>query len=119
MNPAQNYILSRPEPFRAILLELSTVIENQIPEAQLLYKWRIPAYYIDNKPFCYLNQSTDYIDLGFWHAAHITVHPDKLIQEKRVFIRTLRYKSLEDIEFNVLVDVLKDAYANKHKGFYK
>lgn len=119
MNPAQDYMLSKPEPFRSILLELCAIIEAQIPEVQLKYKWRIPAYYINNKPFCYLNLSKDYIDLGFWHAAHITVHPDKLIAEKRVFIRTLRYRSLVEIEHQVLIDVLADAYNNKHKGFYK
>jgi hypothetical protein len=119
LNPAQDYILSKSEPFRAILLELCATIEAQIPEVQLKYKWRIPAYYIDNKPFCYLNHSKNYIDLGFWHAAHITVHPDKLIAEKRAFIRTLRYRSLEEIEPKVLTEVLQDAYANRHKGFYK
>ncbi len=118
MNPAQDYMLTKPEPYKSILLELSAVIEARVAGVELKYKWRLPAYYIDNKPFCYLNQTKDYVDLGFWHAVHLSVHLDKLVSKNRTVIKSLRYFSLQEINHKVLTDVLADAYANKHKGLY-
>ncbi|NNL61027.1 MAG: DUF1801 domain-containing protein, partial [Flavobacteriaceae bacterium] len=46
MNPAEEYILNQPEPFRSILMHLQVVLEHTLPEAELKYKWRIPCYYI-------------------------------------------------------------------------
>ncbi|WP_368662250.1 DUF1801 domain-containing protein [Zobellia laminariae] len=65
MNPAENYILDKPEPFRSILLHLQSVIERTVPQVDLKFKYRVPFYYINGTPFCYLNQTKDYIDLGF------------------------------------------------------
>lgn len=31
MNPAEDYILSQPEPFRSMLLHLQSVIEHRYP----------------------------------------------------------------------------------------
>lgn len=57
MKPAENYILNQPEPFRSILLHLQILIEGNFPEVDLQFKWKIPFYYLDGKPFCYLNPS--------------------------------------------------------------
>ena len=57
MKPAEEYILSQPEPFRSILLHIQILIETSFPEVELQFKWKIPFYYLDNKPFCYLNPS--------------------------------------------------------------
>ncbi len=51
MNPAEDYILNQQEPYRSILIHLQVVIENTIPDAELKYKYKIPFYYINNKPF--------------------------------------------------------------------
>jgi len=118
MNPAEDYILNQNEPFRGILLHLQSVIEITVPEVDLKYKYRIPFYYINGKPFCYLNQSKDYIDLGFWHAAHLSVRTELLHSAGRKVMKSLRYKSLEEIDNDILMEVLKDAYAVKDKKFY-
>ena len=118
MNPAEAYILERKEPFKSILLELHAVIMANVPAIELKYKWRIPAYYIQHKPFCYLNHTKGYVDLGFWHAAHITVHKEHLVSKNRTVIKSLRYFSLHEIDHQIILDVIQDAYANKDKGFY-
>ncbi len=82
MNPAEDYILNQLEPYRSILLHLQVVIENTIPDAELKYKYKIPFYYISNKSLCYLNQSKDYVDLGFWKGNQIQIHHDYLVTEK-------------------------------------
>jgi len=116
--PAEAYILEKPEPFRSILLHLQMVIERNIPTADLQYKYKIPFYYLDKKPFCYLNCKKDYVDLGFWHAAHLTLHADKMHTEGRKYMKSLRYSTLDEIDEIVLEEVLQEAYSVKDRGFY-
>ena len=119
MNPSEEYILNRPEPYRGILIYLQTVIEATVPDVELKYKYKLPFYYINGKPYCYLNQSKDYVDLGFWSAAHLTMHLDQMNTEGRKMMKSLRYKSLEDIDTTVLKEVLQDAYSVKDRKFWK
>ena len=119
MNPAANYILEKPEPYRSILLHLQAVIEHTVPEAKLLFKWRLPCYYIGKKPLCYLNCTKDYVDLGFWNAAHLTKYTECMVAEGRKVIKSLRYFSLDEIDQKILVEVLKEAYELRDRKFYK
>ena len=119
MNPAENYILSQPEPYRSILLHLQSVIEHTVPEVVLKYKYNIPFYYLQGKPFCYLNQSKNYVDLGFWKAAHLTIHLEHMTTAGRKIMRSLRYASLEEIDHTILVEILKDAYNIKDVKFWE
>jgi len=111
MNPAENYILNQPEPYRSILLHLQVIIEQTIPALDLKYKYNIPFYYINNKPFCYCNAShkKQYVDLGFWKGNQIQIHQDYLVTENRKMMVSLRYQTLEDINDIVLIDVLEEA----------
>ena len=118
MNPAESYILEQSEPYRSILLHLQLVIESTVPEVELRYKYRIPFYYLHGKPFCYLNQSKDYVDVGFWSSAHLTVHLEHMYTKGRKIMRSLRYRSVESIDETILTDVLQDAYAVRAKGFW-
>jgi len=119
MNPAANYILNQEEPFRSILLHLQVVIEKTIPDAQLVYKWRLPCYYLNGKKmFCYFNQSKDYVDIGFWNASHFTKHTELLVSEKRKKIRSLRYFDLAEIDNSILIEVLEEAYSLRNIKFY-
>lgn len=119
MNPAEEYILNRSEPFRGILLHLQSVIEQTVSQVELKFKYRIPFYYVEGRPFCYLNQSKDYVDVGFWNAAHLTVHLEHMTTTGRKIMRSLRYRSLEEINDTVLAEVLQDAYRVRDKKFYK
>ncbi|MDX1315846.1 MAG: DUF1801 domain-containing protein [Eudoraea sp.] len=118
MNPAESYILDQPEPYRGILLHLQLLIESVVPAVELRYKYRIPFYYLEGKPFCYLNQSGNYVDLGFWSAAHLSVHLEHMVTAGRKVMRSLRYTSLDEIDETVLKDVLQDAYSVRGKGFW-
>ena len=118
MNPAENYILSQPEPYRSIFIHLQSVIEHTVPEVDLKFKYRIPFYYLEGKPYCYLNQSKNYVDLGFWNAAHLTVHLEHMTMAGRKIMRSLRYISLEEIDHTILVEVLTDAYSVRDEKFW-
>ena len=120
MNPAEAYLLNQPEPYKSILMHLQVLIEHSLPNADLLYKWRIPCYYVGKKPICYLNQSKDYVDVGFWNSAYLSEKWDAyLISEKRKVVKSLRYKSLDEIDDKVFIAILRDAESRKDKGFYK
>jgi hypothetical protein len=67
MKPAEEYILKQPELYREIILNLQLIIEKEIPDLQLFFKWKVPYYFLYNLPFCYIisNQKKGYVDLGF------------------------------------------------------
>lgn len=120
MNPAEAHILKQQEPYKSIYLHLQVIIEHTIPEAVLLYKWRLPGYYIDKRPICFINQSKDYVDVGFWHSAHLSEKWNAyLVTEKRKVVKSLRYKTLEEIDDSVFISILKEVEGLKEKGFYK
>lgn len=100
-------------------MHLKSVIEKTVPEVELKFKYKIPFYYLQGRPFCYLNQRKNHIDLGFWNAAHLSVHLEHMTTANRKIMRSLRYNSLEEIDHNILEEVLKDAYSVKDKKFWK
>ena len=57
MNPAEDYIINQEEPFKSILLQLQVLVETSVPDLELKYKYRLPFYYLNGKPFCYFNAS--------------------------------------------------------------
>lgn len=120
MNPAEEYILNQDEPFRSILLHLKATIEAIIPDVELKYKWNIPCFYVGKSPICYLNtqRKKKYVDIAFWNSAHLTKHLDKMVTENRKVVKSLRYCTLEEIDDEVLVTVLENAYAIRGNGFY-
>lgn len=119
MKPAEAYILKQIEPFRSILLHVQILIEHTFPEAHMEYKWRIPCYYIGTRPICYLNQSKDYVDIAFWHTEHLTKHTEYLVSEKRKKIKSLRYKTLDAINDEIFISVLKEVESFKNTSFLK
>ena len=121
MKPAEAYILKQPEPFKSILLHLQILIETSFPEVDLQFKWKIPFYYLDNKPFCYLNPSKKKrcVDVAFWVSTHLTRYNEHLISEGRKVVKSLRYTSIDEINEEVLLTVLEEAHQLKEKGFYK
>ncbi len=89
------------------MLQLQAIIEAVVPDAEMLYKWRIPFYYANDKPLCFLNQSKDYVDVGFWHRDKLTEYTEYFVTTNRKTVTSLRYKSVDDIKDEVLVYVLR------------
>lgn len=111
MNPAEEYILKQPEPYKSILLQLQVVFEHLFPAIELKYKYSIPFYYLKGKPFCYFNAShkKQFVDVGIVKGNQIFIHHKHLVTEKRKVMASLRYKTVEDIDHDVLIEVLKKA----------
>jgi len=108
MKPAEAYILKQEEPFKSILLQLQSVVEAVLAEPELLFKWGIPFYFNEDLPICYLNQSKDYVDLAFWHGDKLQEYRAYFITANRKSVTSLRYKSVEDINDDVVIYVLEE-----------
>lgn len=108
MNPAENYIIKQPEPYREILFFLQILVERTIPELELKYKYKVPFYYLKGKPFCYFNIShkQKFVDVGLVKGKQIEVHQEYMITENRKKITSLRYKNIVDVNTDILVEVL-------------
>jgi hypothetical protein len=113
MKPAELYILNQPEPFREIIMQLQQIIEREIPDLELFFKWKLPYYYLNGKGFCFINTSPKkkYVDLAFNVGYQLQNNVDYLIGEKRNTFKSLRYTSIEAIDFEILVSVVKEARA--------
>lgn len=113
MNPAEDYIINQPEPYRSILMHLQALTEHTIPEVELKYKYRVPYYYIKGRPLCYFNAShkNQFVDVGFNRGNQIEVHKEHHVTENRKKMFSLRYKELKTIDETVFTEVLKAAVA--------
>lgn len=112
MKPADLYILNQPDKYRDILLHIVSVIENTIPEVTLEYKWTVPYFYYKKKPLCYLNASHKhhFVDVGFAKGFQLKQNQQHLIADNgRNTVKSLRYYSLDEIDNEVLISVLKEA----------
>lgn len=113
MKPQDLYILNQPEKYRDILLHVLAVVEKVVPEAILEYKWKIPFFYLDKKPFCYLNAShkKQFVDLAFMKGFELKKNQQHLVADNgRSMVKSLRYSNLEDIDNEILISVLTEAY---------
>lgn len=110
MKPAEAYILSKPEPFKSVLLELQVLIAHTAPEAELLYKWNLPFYYLNGKMFCFLNFRKRFVDLSFIYGNELIDQDKHLIAgEGRKRLRSLRFDTTEAIDAEVVISFLEQA----------
>ena len=112
MKPADLYLLNQPDKYRDILLNIVSVIENTIPEVTLEYKWTVPYFYYKKKPLCYLNASHKhhFVDVGFAKGFQLKQNQQHLIADNgRNTVKSLRYYSLDEVDNEVLISVLKEA----------
>jgi hypothetical protein len=111
MKPQDLYILNQPEKYRDMLLHIIAVIEHTLPEVVLEYKWKIPFFYLNNKPFCFLNVSHKgkYVDVAFSKGFQLKNNLEVLNGDKRNTYKSLRYFSLETIDNAVLISVITEA----------
>ncbi|MEZ7496350.1 DUF1801 domain-containing protein [Leeuwenhoekiella aequorea] len=109
MNPAENYILLKPEPYRSLLLDLQVLIEHTVTEAVLLYKWHLPFYYLNGKMFCFLNFRKTFVELSFPKGVLLDDPNNQLTAgENRKNLRSLRYYKVEDIDAEIAIGFLKE-----------
>jgi hypothetical protein len=111
MKPAEIYILNQPTAYQDIIFYVCSVIEQEVSDVEMLYKWKIPFYYRGKKPFCYINvsQKKKYVDVGFFYGNKISNNQEYLTVENRTQIKSLRYFQLDTIPDAVLRAIIQEA----------
>lgn len=111
MKPTEAYILHQPEQYQAMMLHVLAVVEQELSQSELLFKWGIPYMYYKKKPFCYLapNRKKGFLDVGFAKGFQLKRNQETLVDEKRNTVKSLRYFSIEEIDNTVLIDVISEA----------
>lgn len=110
MNLVEEYILKQPQHFQDIMLYVIKVVEKELKQSELLFKWGIPYFYYKKKPFLYLAPNKNgFVDLGFARGYQLQKNLEVLIGEKRNTVKSLRYSSLEEINHKILVSVIQEA----------
>lgn len=117
MNPAENYILTQDEPFRTMLLTCQVLVEGTLSNFDLKYKWRLPMYYVADCPICYFNVTKGYFDLCFWVRDSWELHLDVLHSEKRKFVKSLRYTHPDEMDAQLIIACVQEAFRTRKKGF--
>jgi hypothetical protein len=77
----------------------------------------LPIFYAKDCPICYFNVTKGYFDLCFWVRPAWEVHLDHLISENRKYVKSLRYRSHEDMDMNIIAQCLQEAYRTRKPGF--
>lgn len=111
MRETDEYLLRQPKQFQEIALYVIADVNRIVPDAKLMFKWGIPFFYYNGKPFCYVapNHKKKFVDVGFLKGFELKRNTEHLISEKRTVVKSLRYSSLIDIDALILEDVLLEA----------
>lgn len=111
MKPAEEYIFRQPEMYREMLLHIVAVVEQELRDTELLFKWGIPYFYYKKKPFCYLapNHKRKFVDVGFAKGFQLLKNQESLVDENRNTVKSLRYTTLESIDNSILKSVIEEA----------
>ena len=112
MNPTEQYFLSQKEPYQSIMLYVRSVIFKALPEVSEKYKYKIPFYYHNKKPLCYLNilKNTNYVDVAFVQGSFLEERFLILKDDNnRKQVRSIQVKSLEDFDELLFIELLRTA----------
>ncbi|WP_445716422.1 DUF1801 domain-containing protein [Flavobacterium sp.] len=111
MKPTEVYILNQPEKYQAMMMHVLSIVEQELSESELLFKWGIPYLYYKKKPFCYFapNHKKGFLDVGFAKGFELKKNQEVLVAENRNKVKSLRYFTIESINNEILIDVIKEA----------
>ncbi len=109
MNPVENYILKQEQPYQSIMMYLRSVLFKTLPNIEERFAYKIPFYYYNKKPLCYLNvlKGTSYVDVGFIEGVSLAVDFPELVNgSNRKRVRSVQVKNLEVFDENKFVALL-------------
>ena len=110
MKPAEEYILRQLPQYQEILYYLIGVVEQEFPDVDLLYKWKMPFFYHKGKPVIYFNLNTKkkYVDVGFFYGSKMKKNMDYFIIGNRTVVKLLRYDKIDAIPDEILREGIKE-----------
>ena len=112
MKPVDAYFFNQKEPYQSIMLYVRSVILNTLPEVEERFSYKIPFYNIGKKPMIYLNilKGKDYVDVAFVQGILLEDQfPVLKNDNKRKQVRSIKLKSLEDLDHENFIELLQAA----------
>ena len=112
MNPAEEYILRQPEPYQSVMMHVRSIILRNLDHIEEKYSYSVPFYHYRKKPFVYVNilKGQQFVDVAFVKGAQLESNfPQLQNYNNRKYVRSLQYRSLEDIDELLLIEVLRAA----------
>jgi len=94
------------------MLYVRSVILNTLPEVEEKCSYKIPFYNCYNKPMVYLNilKGKDYVDVAFVQGILLEEKfPVLKNDNKRKQVRSIKLKTLEDLDQENFVELLHEA----------
>jgi len=110
MKPAEEYIIRQLPEYQEILFYLTGVVEQEFPNVDLLYKWKLPFFYFNGKPVIYFNVNAKkkYVDVGFFYGSKMKQNMHYFIVENRTVVKLLRYYKLDTIPDFILREAIRE-----------
>lgn len=115
MNPVQHYIYEYPDPIARDIMDLIRHIilsENQAIREKISYG--IPFFYL-HKNLCYLNPTPRGVELAFVRGYKMLVEIDGFHLNGRKQVKSLRIKTIDEIDFEKLKMLINIAVAIDEK----
>lgn len=112
MNPSEEYILKKREPFKSILIHLRVLILDHHSKMGEKISYGIPFFYYDKKPLCYLNilKGQKFVDLAFMRGMRLAKEfPEMKDFNNRKQVRSLQFYSLNEVDESLIKRVLSRA----------
>ena len=109
MTQIEEFYDSQPEPNRSCFLFLKQFILNQSELMEEKWKWKLPFFYHNKKPFCYLwvNKKTKLPYVCFVKSLHID-RPELLL-EGRKQMKAYTIDPNQDINIDLLTFIIKES----------
>jgi len=113
------YIWEQSEPVKSILDYVHHLALHHLQEVEFTMKWHVP-YYTVHGPLFYLNPIKKHtaVEVCFARARKFVNGQEHLDYKKRKIVGGFTIKSLENVDENILVSLIKESLATdlKYKG---
>ncbi len=112
MRPTEQYFLNQKEPYQSIMLYVRSVIFKTLPKIDERYSYKIPFYYHNKKPLCYLNvlKNTNHVDIAFVQGFLLeNTFPQLKDHNNRKQVRSLQVKRIDCFNEQNFSQILKEA----------
>ena len=112
MKPVDAYFYNTREPFQSIMLHVRHVAFNILPDLEERLSYKVPFYYLNNRPLFYLNilKGKNYLDIAFMHGVLLERDFDVLKNNNnRKKVRAIQVENFESFDVNSFAQILVKA----------
>jgi hypothetical protein len=112
------YIASLLSPQKEICESLRELILQNFPQMREEYKWSYPAYYYNGKRICITGGFKEHANLELFYGAHLQDVRGRIVGAGKN-TRHIKFRSLDEIDANYLVDLLRQSIELSGGGAFR